>query len=669
MILCIAEKPSAARDIAAVLGATQKHNGYLEGQGYCVTWTFGHLCTLKEPHDYKPEWQRWSLDQLPMIPEKFGIKLIEDRGIEPQFNIIKHLVSQASEVINCGDAGQEGELIQRWVLQLAECKVPVKRLWLSSMTEEAIREAFNNLKPDSHYQNLYMAGLSRAVGDWILGLNATRLYTQQFKPSHEKGILSVGRVQTPTLALLVERQLEIEQFVPKPYWEIKTTYRDTIFNSTKGKYEDASEAQKVLEQILSEPLCVTKVEKKAAKEGPPRLFDLTSLQIECNKKWGLTADETLRCAQALYEKRLLTYPRVDTTYLTDDIFAKCPNVLLNLSASPVLKDAIAPLLGKALKKNKKFVDNSKVTDHHAIIPTGELPRLLSENEERVYHLVAKRFVSSFYPDAEIQNTTISAEVASIPFRATGKEITSPGWRAVFADASNDKEEPAKDDEEARILPVFTKGESGPHKPDLQEKQTQPPKPYTEATLLNAMETAGKLVDDEELKEAMKQKGIGRPSTRSAIIETIQKRGYVEKKRKNLVPTAKGIALIRVIKNDLLKSVRLTGEWEYKLQLIDKGEYSPYTFMEEMKTLVKELVQEVLYGSIPSPIAPVENASRMADTLVVCPVCLSGTLLKGKSAYGCSRFREGCSFRIGYDSLSPTATIEEIQEAVSKLSNA
>lgn len=666
MILCIAEKPSAARDIAAVLGATQRRDGYLEGQGYCVTWTFGHLCTLKEPHDYKPEWQRWSLEQLPMIPEKFGIKLIEGRGIEAQFNVIKHLVSQASEVVNCGDAGQEGELIQRWVLQLAECKVPVKRLWLSSMTEEAIREAFKNLKPESDYQNLYMAGLSRAVGDWILGLNATRLYTQRFKPAHEKGILSVGRVQTPTLALLVERHLEIEQFVSKPYWEIKTTYRDTLFNSTKGKYEEASEAQKVLEQILSEPLRVTKVEKKAAKEGPPRLFDLTSLQIECNKKWGLTADDTLKCAQSLYEKRLLTYPRVDTTYLTDDIFSKCPNVLQNLANIPDLRDIVAPLLGKALKKNKKFVDNSKVTDHHAIIPTGETPRFLNENEERVYYLVSKRFIASFYPDAEIKNTTISAEVASIPFRATGKEITSLGWRAVFADSPADKEESVKDEEETGILPVFTEGESGPHKPDLQEKQTQPPKPYTEATLLNAMETAGKLVEDEELKEAMKQKGIGRPSTRSAIIETIQKRGYVEKKRKNLIPTAKGIALIRIIKSDLLKSVRLTGEWEYKLQLIDKGKYSPHTFMEEMKALVKELVQEVIYGS--STMKSADNTYKCIDTSVVCPACFSGTLLRGNGAYGCSLFREGCSFRIGYDSLSATASIEEIREAVSKLYN-
>lgn len=666
MILCIAEKPSAARDIAAVLGATQRRDGYLEGQGYCVTWTFGHLCTLKEPHDYKPEWQRWSLEQLPMIPEKFGIKLIEGRGIEAQFNVIKHLVSQASEVVNCGDAGQEGELIQRWVLQLAECKVPVKRLWLSSMTEEAIREAFKNLKPESDYQNLYMAGLSRAVGDWILGLNATRLYTQRFKPAHEKGILSVGRVQTPTLALLVERHLEIEQFVSKPYWEIKTTYRDTLFNSTKGKYEEASEAQKVLEQILSEPLRVTKVEKKAAKEGPPRLFDLTSLQIECNKKWGLTADDTLKCAQSLYEKRLLTYPRVDTTYLTDDIFSKCPNVLQNLANIPDLRDIVAPLLGKALKKNKKFVDNSKVTDHHAIMPTGETPRFLNENEERVYYLVSKRFIASFYPDAEIKNTTISAEVASIPFRATGKEITSLGWRAVFAGSPADKEESVKDEEEAGILPVFTRGESGPHKPDLQEKQTQPPKPYTEATLLNAMETAGKLVEDEELKEAMKQKGIGRPSTRSAIIETIQKRGYVEKKRKNLIPTAKGIALIRIIKSDLLKSVRLTGEWEYKLQLIDKGKYSPHTFMEEMKVLVKDLVQEVIYGS--SIMKSADNAYKSIDTSVVCPACLSGTLLRGNGAYGCSLFREGCSFRIGYDSLPATATVEEIREAVSKLYN-
>lgn len=671
MIVCIAEKPSVARDIAKVLGANSPKIGYIEGNNYCVTWTYGHLCTLKEPHDYNPEWKRWSLSHLPIIPDNFGIKLIDDNGVKQQFEVIQHLVAKAEYVVNCGDAGQEGELIQRWVLQLAGCKVPVKRLWLSSMTEEAIREAFENLKPDKEYQNLYYAGLTRAISDWILGLNATRLYTQKYKPIGAKGIISVGRVQTPTLALIVERQDEIDNFVSQPFWEIKTLYREVTFSSTKGRYLKKEEAEEVLQKIKSNPLTITKVEKKKGKEGPPRLFDLTSLQIECNKKWSYTADDTLKIAQSLYEKQLLTYPRVDTTYLTDDIFKRVPNILNSLNRSNY-SVWIAPLLhgGKKLKKNKKFFNNAKVTDHHAIIPTGIIPRGINKEEMNVYDIVTKRFIAAFYEDAIINNTTILAEVEGIPFKATGKKTEEPAWKVIFegpekSDKVEDEDEEGENDSElAKELPTFKKGESGPHKPDLIEKSTQPPRPYTEATLLNAMETAGKLVDDEELKDAMKQKGIGRPSTRSAIIETIQKRGYVEKVRKNLIPTNRGKQLIRTIHNEELKSVRLTGEWEYKLQLIDKGEYAPEEFLQEMKAMVQKLVHEVVYG-VPNVYSNQLRENSIppigANTGITCPFCKKGTIIKGKSAYGCSRFYDGCKETVPFEELPANKTLNDIEK--------
>ncbi len=648
MIVCIAEKPSAARDIAQVIGATVRRDGYLEGNGYCVTWTFGHLCTLKDPADYRSEWKAWALSTLPMIPPRFGIKLIETKGIGEQFEVIKGLVAQATQVINCGDAGQEGELIQRWVLQLAECKCPVKRLWLSSMTTESIRDAFANLKDASEFQNLYYAGLSRAIGDWVLGLNATRLYTLKYSRPGEK-MLSVGRVQTPTLALIVERYEEIRDFKPVLYWEIKTLYRDATFASTKGRYTSAGEARNVIDKIAQSDLTVTDIRVKKGKEGAPRLFDLTSLQIECNKKFSYTADETLRIIQSLYEKKLVTYPRVDTTYLTDDMYDKCPNILNGLMQ--VAPDIIQNLKGKKLPKTKKHFDNSKVTDHHAIIPTGYIPSGLSPLEQNVYTLILKRFVAIFYPDMQFESTTVMADIEGLEFKATGRVIIESGWRSVYEESPGEEGEDAQDvEDERKTLPRFEKGEHGPHIPDLLEKETQPPKNYTEASLLNAMETAGKLVDDEELKEAMKQKGIGRPSTRAAIIETLLKRNYIRKERKSLIPTPMGIELIHTIHNELLKSVRLTGEWEYKLRLIDKGEYAPEQFLDELKTMVSQLVIEVMSDNRSmQSIAMSGRSNEKKDTLTVkegevCPKCGQGTILKGRTAFGCSRYREGCDYR-------------------------
>ncbi|MDO5035578.1 MAG: DNA topoisomerase 3 [Porphyromonas sp.] len=591
MILCIAEKPSAGRDIAQVIGATTRRDGYMEGNGYCVTWTFGHLCQLKDPADYTPYWRAWSLSRLPMIPQRFGIKLIQDSGVEAQFQVIKSLVAKAEYVINCGDAGQEGELIQRWVLQLAECKIPIKRLWLSSMTQEAIREAFQNLKPSQDYERLYHAGLARAIGDWLLGINGTRLYTLKYGGnSYDRQMLSVGRVQTPTLALIVDRHEEITNFVSEPYWEIKTLYRGALFASTKGRYQSAEEATSVMEQIADSDLYIRDLNKRKGSEGPPRLFDLTSLQVEANKKFAYAADDTLSIIQSLYEKRLVTYPRVDTTYLTDDIYPKCPGILAALPAP--YAELAQPLRGHKLRKSKKVFDASKVTDHHAIIPTGERPGGLSPQEYNIYDLIVRRFIAVFYPDMKYEQTTVMAEVEEIEFKATGRVILDEGWRVVFA-----KEEPAEEGKEEnedtnKDLPPFVVGEHGPHKPDLLEKQTRPPRYYTEATLLTAMETAGKLVEDEELQEAMKQKGIGRPSTRAAIIETLLKRRYIRKERKNLIPTELGIRLIHTIKNELLKSVQLTGEWEYKLRLIDKGEYKAADFLSELKSMLCDMVLEV-----------------------------------------------------------------------------
>ena len=584
MIVCIAEKPSVAKEIADILGARSRHDGYYEGNGYQVTWTFGHLCTLKEPHDYTPLWQRWSLGSLPMIPPRFGIKLIDDRGIEKQFSVIEKLMQAAEMIVNCGDAGQEGELIQRWVMQKAQAKCPVKRLWVSSLTEEAIREGFATLKDQSEYQLLYEAGLSRAIGDWLLGMNATRLYTLKYGKNRQ--VLSIGRVQTPTLALIVKRHLEIENFVPQPYWELKTVYRDTTFSVTEGRYDSEEKGREALERIIGQPFTVTDVTAKKGTELPPRLYDLTSLQVDCNKKFGMSADVTLQTIQSLYEKKVTTYPRVDTTYLSDDIYPKCPNILNGLRDYQPL---ILQLAGKPLLKSKKVFDNKKVTDHHAIIPTGVYPQGLTDLEKKVYDLVAKHFIAVFYPDCKFSTTTVLGESAGVKFKATGKEITEPGWRVVFAGEPSDD----KEGEKEKLLPSFTVGESGPHEPGLSEKYTQPPKPYTEATLLRAMETAGKLVENEELREAMKENGIGRPSTRAAIIETLYKRNYIRKDEKNIAATRTGIELVGVIRNELLKSAELTGQWEKKLRDIEKRQYEAKVFIEELKVMLNEVVNDVL----------------------------------------------------------------------------
>ena len=583
MIVCIAEKPSVAKEIADILGARNRHEGFIEGNGYQVTWTFGHLCTLKEPHDYTPMWQRWNLGSLPMIPPRFGIKLINDKGIEKQFAVIEKLMQSADMIVNCGDAGQEGELIQRWVMQKAQAKCPVKRLWVSSLTEEAIREGFANLKDQSEYQPLYEAGLSRAIGDWLLGMNATRLYTLKY--AKNKQVLSIGRVQTPTLALVVKRQLEIQNFVPQPYWELKTVYRDTTFSVVEGRFDNEEKAREALEKITGQLFTVTDVTAKNGTELPPRLYDLTSLQVDCNKKFGLSAEQTLQTIQSLYEKKVTTYPRVDTTYLSDDIYPKCENILKGLRDYQALT---APLFGKPLVKSKKVFDNKKVTDHHAIIPTGVYPQGLTDLEKKVYNLVATHFIAVFYPDCKFRTTTVLGESADVKFKTTGKEIIEPGWRVVFAGEQVDDKE-----EKENLLPSFTVGESGPHTPGLAEKWTQPPKYYTEATLLRAMETAGKLVDNEELRDAMKENGIGRPSTRAAIIETLFKRNYIKREKKNIVATPTGIELIGTIRNELLKSAELTGQWEKKLRDIEKRQYEAKTFIEELKAMLNDVVRDVL----------------------------------------------------------------------------
>lgn len=610
MIVCIAEKPSVAREIAKVLGANSQHDGYLEGNGYQVTWTFGHLCTLKEPQDYCPQWRPWSISALPMIPDRFAIKLIPNQGYEKQFHVIERLMQAADSIINCGDAGQEGELIQRWVMQKAKAKCPVQRLWVSSLTEESIREAFANLRPQDDYQSLYEAGLCRAIGDWLLGMNATRLYTIRFSP-RRGSVLSIGRVQTPTLAMIVRRHFEIKRFVPEKYWLLSTLYRGVVFTSAKGKIKVKSEELRekgeadatndlmaqnaeLVSRLKAEDFEVTSVEQKAGTEAPPRLFDLTSLQVECNKKYSLSADDTLRHIQSLYEKKLTTYPRVDTTYLSDDIYAKCPTILQGIKPYAAL---VQPLMGKRLKKSKKVFDTSKVTDHHAIIPTGVDPSTvgLSMDEKRVYDLVARRFISVFYPDCRFSTTTVTGNVDTVEFKATGKQILDEGWRVLYGgkpETSESGDKPDSDDKE-QTLPDFKKGEHGPHEPSLTEKQTTPPKPYTEATLLRAMETAGKTVDNEELRDALKANGIGRPSTRAAIIETLYKRQYISKVRKSLEPTPTGIALIGVIQEELLKSAELTGQWEKKLRDIEAHKYSAAQFIDELKQQTAQLVQQVV----------------------------------------------------------------------------
>ncbi len=613
MIVCIAEKPSVAKDIAKVLGANQSRDGYMEGNGYQVTWTFGHLCELKEPHEYNPQWKYWSLGSLPMIPPRFGIRLKQDKGVEHQFKVIASLMQNADSIINCGDAGQEGELIQRWVMQLAGAKCPVQRLWISSLTEEAIREGFQNLKDQSHYQSLYEAGLMRAIGDWTLGMNATRLYTLKYRSNDRSQgtnqVLSIGRVQTPTLALIVRRQQEIENFVPTTYWVLTTLYRDTVFNvvmeeeekedsqaekqeqaKTKEKtpkgFKTREEGEAVLEKIKDLPFTVKKIEKKKGKEAPPRLFDLTSLQVECNRKFGYSADQTLQLVQSLYEKKVSTYPRVDTTFLPDDVYPKCGQIMNGLKDYFHLMDRIK---GQKLRKDKKFFDNSKVTDHHAIIPTGQPAIGLTEAEKKVFDLIARRFIGIFYPDCLFETTTITGEVGDIAFRATGKHITDPAWKMLWSTNSESADTPA----EEKLLPEFVKGESGPHTPDLAEKQTTPPKPYTEATLLRAMETAGKMVEDEELRDALKENGIGRPSTRAAIIETLFRRRYIRKERTSLWATPTGVELIGIIHEELLKSAELTGIWERKLRQIEQRQYDAHQFLAELKQMVTDVVMEVM----------------------------------------------------------------------------
>ncbi len=696
MIVCIAEKPSVAKDIARILGATTSHNGYMEGNGFQVTWTFGHLCTLKEPNDYTENWKHWSLSALPMIPPRFGIKLIDDDGIKRQFSVIERLMQAADCIVNCGDAGQEGELIQRWVMQKAQAKCPVKRLWISSMTDEAIRDGFNSLKDQSEYQPLYVAGLSRAIGDWLLGMNATRLYTLKYGQNRQ--VLSIGRVQTPTLALIVNRQKEIDSFEPEPYWVLSTIYRDTLFTATKGKFTTKEEGEQAFATIADKPFEVTSVSKKNGNEAPPRLFDLTSLQVECNRKFSYSAETTLNLIQSLYERKLTTYPRVDTQFLSDDIYPKCAGILTGMRG---YEQYIQPLAGKKLPKSKRVFDTSKVTDHHAIIPTGVPASALSDMERNVYDLIARRFIAVFYPDCKFSTTTVLGKVEDVEFKVSGKEILEPGWRTIYAQQQTSTPQPinpqpssSEDDDkrdEERTLPTFVKGESGPHTPTLTEKWTTPPKYYTEATLLRAMETAGKFVDDETLRAALKENGIGRPSSRAGIIETLFKRHYIRRERKNLIATATGIELIDIIHEELLKSCELTGIWEKKLRDIEHKKYEAADFINELKQQVTEIVYDVLRdnsnrrvtittdedlkkakkkktaapkkaaakSAATSSTASTKNAAASpqpatsepsADDSIIgttCPVCGKGTIIKGKTAYGCSNWKNGCTYRVAF----------------------
>ena len=706
MIVCIAEKPSVAKDIARILGATTSHNGYMEGNGFQVTWTFGHLCTLKEPNDYTENWKHWSLSALPMIPPRFGIKLIDDDGIKRQFSVIERLMQAADCIVNCGDAGQEGELIQRWVMQKAQAKCPVKRLWISSMTDEAIREGFNSLKDQSEYQPLYVAGLSRAIGDWLLGMNATRLYTLKYGQNRQ--VLSIGRVQTPTLALIVNRQKEIDSFEPEPYWVLSTIYRDTLFTATKGKFTTKEEGEQAFATIADKPFEVTSVSKKNGNEAPPRLFDLTSLQVECNRKFSYSAETTLNLIQSLYERKLTTYPRVDTQFLSDDIYPKCAGILTGMRG---YEQYIQPLAGKKLPKSKRVFDTSKVTDHHAIIPTGVPASALSDMERNVYDLIARRFIAVFYPDCKFSTTTVLGKVEDVEFKVSGKEILEPGWRTIYAQQPSQPSNPStsqplntqplnpqpsssEDDDkrdEERTLPTFVKGESGPHTPTLTEKWTTPPKYYTEATLLRAMETAGKFVDDETLRAALKENGIGRPSSRAGIIETLFKRHYIRRERKNLIATATGVELIDIIHEELLKSCELTGIWEKKLRDIEHKKYEAADFINELKQQVTEIVYDVLRdnsnrrvtittdedlkkvkkkktaapkkaaakSAATSSTASTKNAAASpqpatsepsADDSIIgttCPVCGKGTIIKGKTAYGCSNWKNGCTYRVAF----------------------
>ncbi len=687
MKVCIAEKPSVAKEIAQILGANSRRDGYFEGNGYRVTWTFGHLCTLNEPDDYTSEWKRWSLATLPMIPEKFDIKLIANSGVGKQFKTIKSLVNDCDEVINCGDAGIEGELIQRWVLKKAGCKKPVKRLWISSLTEEAIRDGFTKLKDGKEYDLLYEAGNSRAIGDWLLGMNATRLYTLKYADG--RGVLSIGRVQTPTLALIVKRHYEIENFIPEKYWELKTIYRDVLFTAADGKFSSVEAANEILDRIKEKNFTITSFTKKRGTEPPPPLFDLTSLQVECNKKFGLSADNTLKIVQNLYEKKIVTYPRVDTRFLPSDVFPKIPGILKGLKS---YTKEVEPLMAEPIRKSKKVFDDAKVTDHHAIIPTGVNPQNLALNDEKVYDIITRRFIAVFYPDCIVSNTTALGESDEFKFKATGRQIIEDGWRILFPKQEKKKE----DDDESQLIPDFEKGETGPHSPQVSEKETKPPKHHTEATLLRAMETAGKWSDDEEIRDAMKENGIGRPSTRAGIIETLFKRTYIVREKKNIIPTPTGIQLIDTIENDLLKSVELTGLWEGKLRRIERGDYQSSDFLMEMKSMVESLVSDVKKetgkmihlvekkrkGAAPpakkpgsaSPAKRESSASQKLkpekktaasvnktsdNTVQQCPICKTGKIIKGKTAYGCSEYKTGCAFRINFEIEGKTLTEKQI----------
>lgn len=670
MKLCIAEKPSVAKDIAEIIGAKTRRDGYYEGNGYAVTWTFGHLCTLKEPHDYKETWKYWKLEDLPIIPANFGIKVIEDSGVQKQFRTIETLVAQCDEVINCGDAGQEGELIQRWVLLKAKCKVPIKRLWISSLTEEAIREGFSKLKDSAQYDNLYAAGSARAIGDWMLGINATRLFTVKF--GRRQSTLSIGRVQTPTLALIVQRQKEIDAFKGEEYWELKTNYRETEFLCQIDRLRSAEKAEKGLEYLKDKEFEVTSFEQKEGKEGNPRLYDLTSLQVESNKKYGYSADETLRHIQSLYEKKIVTYPRVDTTYLSEDLHPKVGGILKNMTYYSRFTET---LLTQPIPKLKTVFDDKKVTDHHAIIPTGVVPSGISPDENKIYDLVARRFIAVFYPECKVSNTTVLGKVGTLEFKATGKQIIEQGWREVYADMKAKKDSP----EDEKIMPSFTEGETGPHEPFVHQGKTTPPKYYTEATLLRAMETAGKQVEDEEMRELMKDNGIGRPSTRANIIETLFRRKYIEKKRKNIIATPTGIALIDTIQNELLKSAELTGVWEQKLRKIEKGEYQLEVFKQELFQMVRELTDEVIFNTNAHTFniqanavtvePPKEKRERKPKEKVEiesldCPKCKSAKIMKGKSAVGCANFKE-CGFKIPFELLGKKLTEAQLIQLITK----
>ncbi|MEI3798151.1 MULTISPECIES: type IA DNA topoisomerase [unclassified Chitinophaga] len=672
MKVCIAEKPSVARDIAEVIGAKQRKDGYYEGNGYQVTWTFGHFCTLKEPHDYYEQWKFWRLEDLPMIPPSFGIKLIENSGVQKQFKIIETLVQACEEVINCGDAGQEGELIQRWVLLKAKCAAPIKRLWISSLTVEAIRDGFQNLKASEQYNNLYAAGSARAIGDWLLGMNATRLFTKKF--AQGKVVLSIGRVQTPTLAMIVQRQKEINAFVSEDYWELKTIYRETEFTAAIDRLKTPDKAAKGLAYLQEHPFEVTSFEKKDGKEGNPRLFDLTALQVEANKKFGFSADDTLKYIQNLYEKKLTTYPRVDTTYLSEDLHPKIAGILQDMTPYNALT---APLLAAPIPKLKTVFDDKKVTDHHAIIPTGQHPGGLPLEEKRIYDLVARRFIAAFYPECKISNTTVLGKVGQVPFKVTGKQIIEPGWKEVYA---NDVKEKKEGEEEEKILPHFEVGESGPHTPRIHQGKTSPPKAFTEATLLRAMETAGKQVDDEEMRELLKDNGIGRPSTRANIIETLFRRKYIEKKKKNIYATQTGMDLIDTIQTELLKSAELTGQWERKLRLIEKGEYAMDTFKDELIQMVVDLTKEVKTASykfitiapdpppVPEEKEKPKKEPKPKKVVVIeemqCPKCKTHPLKKGNTAYGCANFKE-CGFKLPFEILGKKLTDKHITDLLTK----